>query len=306
MRPKFVLRHLLPCFFFFTGSLLAEIPASPPTGYWLHDYANVLSAKDKATLQERQRIIYKQTGAPIVVVTINSMSGYLPGATDIDQFARLWFDRWGIGSVSNNTGILILLSTGDRKVRIELGADWGRRWDRLAKRIIDDRMVPHFKTTSYKTGLIAGFDALARMAVDGPQAIPLDETVADKAMDLSLLKFTRENNPLVAKLGSLTPYALGLGILITVSGFLLPGYRIKLIAVGLSLVGLVLFFWVTVVLIVLYLIFNDRSRRNDNWDSWNNRWDSGSSYWGNSWGGSSGSGGSGSGSSGGGGASGSW
>ncbi len=87
----------------------------------------------------------------------------------IETFARLLFDQWqvGVAKLGNqnwNTGILLLVSVGDRKSRIELGAGWGREKDQLCQQIMDQQMVPRFKQGDFSGGISAGVESLEAMA----------------------------------------------------------------------------------------------------------------------------------------------
>ena len=64
---------------------------------------------------------------PIIIVTIESMAKHGGAGMRIETFATLLFNQWQIGHAKLgdqdwNTGILLLVSKGDRKARIELGA----------------------------------------------------------------------------------------------------------------------------------------------------------------------------------------
>ena len=61
---------------------------------------------------------------PIIVVTIGSMGQYGADRYTIEQYARALFDEWGVGFEEWNFGMLLLVSQGDRRARIELGASW--------------------------------------------------------------------------------------------------------------------------------------------------------------------------------------
>src|SRR5262245_11342433 len=122
--------------FFFAWALLAPSiasarispPEKPAGNFFVQDYAIVVHRSDLPAIAEVQQRAFEQHKTPIIVVTISSMRMY-GNADDIESFAREWFDRWKIGTGSENKGILLLLSIEDRKARIELGRDWGRRWD---------------------------------------------------------------------------------------------------------------------------------------------------------------------------------
>jgi uncharacterized protein len=87
----------------------------------------------------------------------------------IETFATVLFNQWGIGyeEVNGsewNTGILFLVSEGDRKARIELGATWGHEHDQVAQRIMDDYIIPKFKGGNFSEGIFLGVQGLDKMA----------------------------------------------------------------------------------------------------------------------------------------------
>jgi uncharacterized protein len=101
------------------------------------------------------------------------MSNHGGNGMRIETFARLLFDQWEIGHAELNgqlwnTGILVLVSKGDRKARIELGAGWHRDKDQLCKSIMDDQIIPQFKQQNFSGGIKAGVVALAAMARELP------------------------------------------------------------------------------------------------------------------------------------------
>jgi uncharacterized protein len=59
---------------------------------------------------------------------------------------------------------LLLVSKGDRKARIELGAGWGRREDELCRQIMDEQIVSRFRDGRYSEGILAGVESLDKMA----------------------------------------------------------------------------------------------------------------------------------------------
>jgi len=62
----------------------------------------------------------------------------------------------------------VLVSKGDRKARIELGAGWHRDKDQLCKSIMDDQIIPQFKRQDFSGGIKAGVVALDAMAREMP------------------------------------------------------------------------------------------------------------------------------------------
>lgn len=163
-----------------------DIPPVPEDKSYILDRANVVSMDAADHIGEIQRRADRQHDTQIVVVTIDSKAKYGGRGMDIEQFAREWFDQWGIGIRRGgelyNRGILLLVSVGDRKARIELGAEWGHRWDGYARRTMDEQIVPAFKNEDYSLGIIRGVDALGKMAEQGPEASPPKSSVVDRWM----------------------------------------------------------------------------------------------------------------------------
>ena len=92
------------------------------------------------------------------------ISHSMVGASDayLERYATELFNAWGIGSERRNYGMLLLVSKGDRKARIELGADWGHRYDSDAKKVMDTLIIPMFKRGQFPGGILAG----ARTEID--------------------------------------------------------------------------------------------------------------------------------------------
>jgi len=166
----------------------AEIdpPPVPEDNSYVLDRANVVSMDAADHIGEIQRRADRQHDTQLVVVTIDNMAKYGGRRMDVEQFARQWFDQWGIGIRRDgklyNRGILLLVSVGDRKARIELGAEWGHAWDGYARRVMDEQIVPAFEGEDYSLGIIRGVDALGKMAERGPDATPPNSGVVDRWM----------------------------------------------------------------------------------------------------------------------------
>lgn len=135
------------------------------------DKAGLLKPEAVEQIRKLADKLLTDKAAPIVVVTINSMAEHGPAGVRIETFARLLFDQWQIGpaklgDTNWNYGILLLVSKNDRKARIELGAGWRRDKDQQAQQIMDTLIIPHFKQGDFSGGIVAGVEALDKMARD--------------------------------------------------------------------------------------------------------------------------------------------
>jgi uncharacterized protein len=89
--------------------------ALKPQGY-VSDFAGVVDAQSKAELETYCTRVEQQTGAQIALVAIQSLSG-----EPIEDVANTIFRTWGVGKKGKDEGILLLLSVGDRRDRLEVG-----------------------------------------------------------------------------------------------------------------------------------------------------------------------------------------
>ncbi len=134
--------------------------AAAQTGYpeWngrsVQDLAGVLSPKMEDSVRTLLAPARNQ-GIDVRVVTIGSMSRYPVDATTIEEFARGLFNAWRVGDRPENDGVLLLVATRDRKVRIQLG-DGALRYEQAAQQVVADSMVPWFREEKTVRGILRG------------------------------------------------------------------------------------------------------------------------------------------------------
>jgi uncharacterized protein len=127
-----------------------------PTDDYVNDYANILSQPDTDAIRKMFKDLEYQTGIEALLVTIGSIEDYNTNDVTIEQFATNLFNTWGIGHKKENNGLLILVAVKDRKCRIELGRGFGNRYDSTMKQVIDEKMIPYFRTNDYSRGIYEG------------------------------------------------------------------------------------------------------------------------------------------------------
>lgn len=219
-----------------------NLPPVPADSNFIQDYAGLLGPGDASRIGDVQRIAYEQHNTPIIVVTIDAMSAYGGAGYSIERFAYELYNHWEIGKRDAegrllNQGILLLISTGDRKARIELGADWGRRWDAYADDIMQGTIVPAFKRGAFGVGTVDGVTALLTMAESGPDATP----------PASLSDYLGDLNQPPSPMTPIPLWGVGLmiagGVVLIVASLLFPEHRKVLLIAGVGLVGVAVFFW---------------------------------------------------------------
>lgn len=152
---------------------IPPVPAENGDGWFIHDFTGVIDSNAMERIGQAQKNAFEKTGIPIIVVAITSMKDHGYEGDDIHSFAQAWFNQWKIGSGSDgNHGILLLFSQVDRKVRIQLGNDWGHDWDSESERIVDRDMVPFFRNGEFGRGLSNGVESLMEMAIKRASVAP--------------------------------------------------------------------------------------------------------------------------------------
>ncbi len=146
------------------GTNAVTFPNKPSKEHFYVDPAGLLNASDAKTVDELAAALLSDEKIPVIVVTIPSLVSFQATDMTIESYAQALFDEWGIGSQNRNYGILLLVSVGDRKARIELGQAWGGKNDQDATHIMDTLIVPSFKKGDFSGGIREGVNALDKMA----------------------------------------------------------------------------------------------------------------------------------------------
>ncbi|MDD5191441.1 MAG: TPM domain-containing protein, partial [Dehalococcoidales bacterium] len=92
----------------------------------------------------------------VAVLTVPTLGG-----VGIEEYAVSVFKEWKLGQKGKDNGILVVVSPGERRMRIEVGYGLeGTMPDAVAGDIIRNVMTPHFKNGDYNGGIDAGVQAI--------------------------------------------------------------------------------------------------------------------------------------------------
>ncbi|RZL10412.1 MAG: TPM domain-containing protein, partial [Pedobacter sp.] len=131
-----------------------EFPAK--SGTLVTDYTNTLSPQQKQSLEQKLVAFNDSTSIQLAVVVMKSTGEY-----DINEYAVGLGRKWGIGGKEKNTGVLLLIAVGDRKMAIQTGYGMeGVLPDIYTKQIQENNIKPYFKSGDYYSGINAGVDAI--------------------------------------------------------------------------------------------------------------------------------------------------
>jgi len=150
----------------FTISTFAkDIIPRPQPPKLVNDMAGVLDANAEKTLEWKLRALNDSTSNQIVVVTVNSLQGY-----DKASFAFMIGEQWGVGQKDFNNGIVILVKPkannrdkGQAFIAVGYGLE-GAIPDAIAKRIVENEMIPYFERNEYSAGINQAVDILSKFA----------------------------------------------------------------------------------------------------------------------------------------------
>lgn len=161
---------LLAAGLFAAGTAFAStsgyVSPGKPVGF-VNDFANILSAPDKAALESKLSMFEKETGVEITVATVQSL-----GDDDVDDYAVKLFQEWGVGDQRADNGLLILVAPNDREARIEVGYGLeGTITDAQASVVLNDIFFPAFKQGDYAGGLNDGIDKIIGFINNDPDAV---------------------------------------------------------------------------------------------------------------------------------------
>lgn len=133
-----------------------EIPEKPALQTSVYDYLDLLSNQQKTTLSQKLVRYSDSTSTQIVIAIIASTNG-----ENINYLGANWGQAWGIGQQGKDNGILIILARDDRKIAISTGYGVeGSLTDALCKRIIENIILPEFRTGNYYAGLNKGSNVI--------------------------------------------------------------------------------------------------------------------------------------------------
>ena len=121
------------------------------------DLAGVLSSSERTQIAA-SLVQFSRTYGPQLQVLV------VPELQDetIESYSIKVVDQWRLGSKEKDDGVLLLVATEDRKVRIEVGQGLeGDLTDAQAGRIIRAGIIPFFKQGQVSAGILTGLSLIA-------------------------------------------------------------------------------------------------------------------------------------------------
>ena len=153
------------------GAAHADIPQEvvtvPPLNQRVTDLTSTLDAQQIQALESRLAAFEAKKGAQLAVLIVPTTQ-----PETIEQFGIRVVDAWKLGRKKVDDGALLLIAKDDHKLRIEVGYGLeGALNDATANRIIDEIIVPRFRSGGYYAGIESGLAAMMQV-VDGEPLPP--------------------------------------------------------------------------------------------------------------------------------------
>lgn len=116
--------------------------------FYVNDFADVFTDEEESRLMDNAVALADEyDDIQVVVTTIKSLDG-----SSIENYALNMYNNYGIGK--NDMGLLILLSTGDRKIYVATGLAMETYFpDSKVSRFIDDYAIPYLAGNKFNEGL---------------------------------------------------------------------------------------------------------------------------------------------------------
>lgn len=130
----------------------AADPTFPALTGRVVDDAQLLGPDVEEQLTADLKALEDKSSDQVVVVTLPSLQNY-----GIEEFGYQLGRHWGIGTKENDNGVLLIVAPNEHKVRIEVGRGLEPTLtDALSKIIIENAILPRFRTGDYAGGIKDG------------------------------------------------------------------------------------------------------------------------------------------------------
>ena len=161
-----LLRSISASSLLFAAALAAAQVAVPPLKARVNDLTGTLSGQQRAALEQTLAEFEARKGAQIAVLLVPTTK-----PEPVQMFAVRVQESWKLGRKGVDDGVLLAIAKDDRELHIEVGYGLeGPLPDAIAKRIIEEEIVPRFKQGDFYGGIRAGTERIMRV-IEG-EALP--------------------------------------------------------------------------------------------------------------------------------------
>ena len=162
-----------------------RIPDRPSPPRLVNDFTNTLTASQVNNLEYKLRNYNDTTSTQIAVVFVNDLQG-----TTASDFAYQIGEKWGVGTKENNGIVILVKPKNETKGEVFISVGYGLEQyvpDALAKRIIENQMIPAFRYNDYYGGVNNAIDSIIKLASGGFSSNSEDEDAAFAALIIIII-----------------------------------------------------------------------------------------------------------------------
>src|SRR5574341_74040 len=150
----------------------AQVPV-PPLKARVTDLTGTLTADQRGVLEQKLAALEARKGSQVAVLLVPTTQ-----PETVEHYAVRVFEQWNLGRKGVDDGVLLLVAKNDRRLRIEVGYGLeGAIPDAVARRVIDEDIVPLFKQGNFYGGISAGTDRVIKL-IEGESMPPPRRTAA--------------------------------------------------------------------------------------------------------------------------------
>ena len=133
------------------------------------DLTGTLNSGQRQALEARLQQFEQTKGAQLALLIVPTTQ-----PETIEQYSLRVVEAWKLGRAKTDDGALLIVAKNDRALRIEVGYGLeGVLPDAIAKRIIEDTIVPHFRAGDFALGVSEGLERMMQVVEGEPLPPPV-------------------------------------------------------------------------------------------------------------------------------------
>jgi uncharacterized protein len=120
----------------------------------------MIDAQTRERIEQTLAGFERESGSQVAVLTLPSLEG-----ESLEDFSIRVVETWRLGREGVDDGVLLLVARDERQLRLEVGYGLESAIpDALARRIVDNVIVPRLREGEAGAGIEGGIDAVIRLA----------------------------------------------------------------------------------------------------------------------------------------------
>jgi uncharacterized membrane protein YgcG len=139
---------------------------------FVNDFAGILAAEEKASLEERLSLLQCQLRGELVLTLVHSTRPVKPS-----EYVFWLFNHWQVGGAAH-AGLMILLTRAERRIECEVGYAWEAIIsEEESGKVLDTHAIPLLQAGRIAPALREGVEQFARLIT---AAIPPEQRAPEK------------------------------------------------------------------------------------------------------------------------------